>query len=133
MGQRCSICRRKDRKKIDEAYATETVRNIAKRFHLSDGAVHRHKEHIKNAVIAAEQSTGRSFADYFIEMWEQAIAEYGVAKTSMEKAMWFRERRGLLETGARLGMQRQQEGRLFKGLDGCVQDMWDRYGTTQRT
>jgi hypothetical protein len=43
----------------------------------------------------------------------------------MEKATWFRERRGLLETGARLGMQRQQEGRLYTGLEASIEEVWE--------
>jgi hypothetical protein len=125
MGQRCTICLRKDRQKIDESYATDSNRSIASRFHLSTGAVARHKKHIKAAIAKVEERAGRSFADYFMEMWDQAIAEYKLAGNSMEKATWFRERRGLLETGARLGMQRQQEGRLYTGLDGSVKEVWD--------
>ena len=124
MAQRCSICRRKDRQQIEESYATETNRTIAARFSLSTAAVNRHKAHIRAAVAKVEERAGRSFVDYFMEMWEQAIAEYGKATDSMEKATWFRERRGLLETGARLGMQRQQEGRLYKGLDLSVEELW---------
>ena len=124
MPQRCSICRRKDRQQIDEAYATESNRVIAGRFRLSQSAVDRHKKHIKAVVAKVEERAGKSFVEYFMEMWEQAITEYAQAGNSMEKAAWFRERRGLLETGARLGMQRQQEGRLYKGLDLGVEELW---------
>lgn len=127
MPQRCTICRRKDRQKIDEAFATDSNRTIASRFNLSTGAVARHKKHIRAAIAKVEERAGRSFADYFMEMWDQAIAEYKLAGNSMEKATWFRERRGLLETGARLGMQRQHEGRLYTGLDVSIEEVWDRF------
>jgi hypothetical protein len=128
----CTICKHPKRKAIDKAITSgASVRNIAARFSIAQTSLQRHKAHIKRAIIKARDkgqiSTGKTVFEQFSEMWETAIEEYKKAASSGEKAMWFRERRGLFEMGAKLGMQSQQERFQYRGCDPAILAVMEKY------
>jgi hypothetical protein len=48
-------------------------------------------------------------------------------KLPLEKIGWFRERRGLFEVGAKLGMQSQQERFVYQGCDPAILAIMEKY------
>jgi hypothetical protein len=54
MPRHCSICSRSDRELVDAAMAAgDSFREVARRFGLALGTVHRHKKHVRHAPVDA--------------------------------------------------------------------------------
>lgn len=132
MPQTCKICKHPQRKAIEKDITSGlAMRRIGSKYGMSDQAVRRHKAHIKRAIVKARDkghiATGKTVFEQFSEMWETAIEEYKKASSSAEKALWFRERRGLFEMGAKLGMQSQQERFQYRGCDPAILAVMEKY------
>ena len=128
----CTICSSPKRATADKMLTQgKTLREITGKTGFKRAALQRHKDHIKTAILRARENgivgQGKTIVEQFTEMWEQAIAEYDKAKSTTDKALWFRERRGLFELGAKLGMQRRNQETEYYGCDQAILEMWDRF------
>lgn len=77
MPRRCTICTHPRREEIDRALVEgESFRNIAERFGVSLGALHRHREHVQDdvqqAIEAKAVRSGRSVLDRIRELNREA-------------------------------------------------------------
>ncbi|WP_243092849.1 hypothetical protein [Thermus hydrothermalis] len=77
--RRCTICTHPQREEIDRALVEgESFRNIAERFGVSLGALHRHREHVQDdvqrAVEAKAVQVGVSVLDRIRELNREARA-----------------------------------------------------------
>ena len=77
MPRRCTICTHPQREEIDRALVEgESFRNMARRFGVSLGALHRHRTHIRDdvqqAIEAKAVRSGRSVLDRIRELNREA-------------------------------------------------------------
>jgi hypothetical protein len=68
MGRPCSICQNADRPKIDKLLASGSpIRGIARTFRVSEDALGRHKEHLRQVVVKAAERREERFGDVLLE------------------------------------------------------------------
>lgn len=125
MSQTCTICRSKRKAKIEAAILQRVpIRRIAAQFRLAEASIQRHKAHMKTAIAKAreeaELKSGKSAFAQFMDMWDEAVKEYRLAKTPMARAIWFREKRALFEMAAKLGLQAQAEKSVYRGCHPAI-------------
>jgi len=121
MGRTCTICSHPKRKTIDKEIAKgASNRSIAARYGISTGTVQRHKKHVKKSIKKARDKTdiaiGKSAIEIFDELLKEAEDQYKVA-TVLTKPAWFKEWRGMVELGFKLGMEAQRQKRKEKDKD----------------
>ena len=131
MPKECTICINPKRDKVDLLLTKRIpVRNIAKQTGFGYLSIQRHKEHIKKAVALARDKSvvkqGKAVYEQFQEMWDEAVAEYNKAPTSMARATWFREKRCLFEMAVKLGLQ-QKEKLVYRGCDPAILEIINQY------
>lgn len=130
----CKICRAPVRKRaqVERLILKRVpVRDIARQTGFSRDGITRHKRHIKTAIAVAHEkqaiTTGKIVFDQFIEMWDDAVAQYRRARKASSKVLWFREKRALFEMAAKLGLQAQQEKYTYKGCHPSIIRVIRRY------
>ena len=131
MPRKCTVCNYEQCVAIDRAIiAGETNRSIAKRFPgVSESAIQRHRAHIKQAVVRAgekrEITNGKSAIQQFEEMLAEAERMYRgtPADSVLTKATWFREWRGMMELGFKLGMEAQRQKQVYQDVTPAVLKM----------
>ena len=120
----CTICTSKKRKQVDALIAKRIpVRNIEKLTHFGFLTIQRHKEHIRQALIKAQESqevtNGTSVWHKLENMVEEAERQFKKNK-GMLKATWFREMRGTIEMGIKLGLEAHREKQTFSDVTPAV-------------
>jgi len=131
MPRKCTVCSYEQCAAIDKAIiAGETNRSVAKRFPgVSESAIHRHRAHIKKAVARAGEKreiiNGKSAIQQFEEMLAEAERMYREtpADSALAKATWFREWRGMMELGFKLGMEAQRQKQVYQDVTPAVLKM----------
>ena len=123
----CTICTHKNRKEIDQAIAKKgSNRAISLRYKVGLMSVQRHREHIKQAVIKAQEkavtTNGNSVWFKLEAMVEEAERQFKKNK-GMLKATWFREMRGTIEMGIKLGLEAHKERQTFSDVSPAVLKM----------
>lgn len=127
MAGKCTICAHPKRRLIDAEIVRgkESIRNIAKRFIIGYSAIQRHKDHIKEAVELVKKKEGKTAFVQFNEMLKEAESKYRETKGNLQVG-WFREWRGMMELGFKLGMEAQREKREDKDMTVAVRAIVDK-------
>jgi hypothetical protein len=107
-GPRCTVCDHPERKAIEVAMPTSSVRNIAERWSLSPSAVHRHKStHAKAAVsraIARREDLGaEALLDKLQSLLDKLEESLNDAHQKRDHAATARVAKEMRETIVRLG------------------------------
>jgi hypothetical protein len=131
MPRKCTVCSYEQCAVIDKAIiAGESNRSIAKRHPgISESAIQRHRAHIKKAIAKAgekrEITNGKSAIQQFEEMLAEAERMYRgtPADSVLTKATWFREWRGMMELGFKLGMEAQRQKQIYQDVTPAVLKM----------
>jgi len=131
MPRKCTVCSYEQCAAIDRAIiAGESNRSIAKRHpRVSESAIQRHRAHIKKAIVRAgekrELTNGKSAIQQFEEMLAEAERMYRgtPADSVLTKATWFREWRGMMELGFKLGMEAQRQKQVYQDVTPAVLKM----------
>ena len=131
MPRKCTVCSYEQCAAIDRAIiAGESNRSIAKRHPgVSESAIQRHRAHIKKAIVRAgekrELTNGKSAIQQFEEMLAEAERMYRgtPADSVLTKATWFREWRGMMELGFKLGMEAQRQKQVYQDVTPAVLKM----------
>lgn len=130
MPQVCKACYHPKRTEVDKAIVSgESNRSIAKWSGLTESCIQRHRAHIKKAVARAsekrELTNGKSAIQQFEEMLAEAERMYKEtpADSVLTKATWFREWRGMMELGFKLGMEAQRQKQVYQDVTPAVLKM----------
>ncbi len=123
----CTICTSPKRAQVDALIAKRVpVRNIEKLTKFGFLTVQRHKEHIRQALVKAQEekqlTNGNSVWLKLENMVEEAERQFRKNKGGL-KAVWFREMRGTIEMGIKLGLEAHKERQIFKDVTPAVEKM----------
>jgi hypothetical protein len=109
----CTICASEHRAAVDKGLVEGVgQRVLASQYGFSQAAVNRHRPHLSKTIVSAKErqvaKSGRTALETFQAM--VAMAEAKVTATDgMLQAVWYKEWRGMMELGFKLGMQAQAE------------------------
>lgn len=130
MSRKCTACYHPERVAIDKAIVSgESNRAIERRWGICKDSVQRHRAHIKKAVEKAGEKreilNGKSAIQQFEEMLAEAERMYKEtpADSVLTKATWFREWRGMMELGFKLGMEAQRQKQVYQDVTPAVLKM----------
>ena len=131
MPRKCSICTHRKRYHINKALLNPKVplREIAAKYGGSTSTLNRHlKKHLLPAVQLAKKEAelkeGKTAFEQFNEMVKQAEQKYNNSSGALQVS-WFREWRGMMELGFKLGMEAQREKQTFQEMTPAVKAVAD--------
>ena len=131
MPRKCSVCTHRKRAHINRALLNpkNSLRKIAEQYEVSYSAVQRHKkEHLIPAMQFAQRKAelkeGKTAIEQFNEMIKEAKEKYNDSEGALQ-VNWFREWRGMMELGFKLGMEAQREKQVFSDVTPEVQKLID--------
>ncbi len=131
MPRKCSICTHRKRYHINKALLNPKVplREIAAKYGGSTSTLNRHlKKHLLPAVQLAKKEAelkeGKTAFEQFNEMVREAEDKYRKS-TGQLQVGWFREWRGMMELGFKLGMEAQREKQTFQEMTPAVKAVAD--------
>jgi hypothetical protein len=127
MPRKCTVCGHSKRAAIDKAVISgESNRRIAAQFQVSETSLRRHRAHIRKAIVQAITTgaitEGRTAYELFDTMMAEAERKYRGASLVNEIG-WFREWRGMLEQGFKLGMEAQRQKQVYQDVTPAVLKM----------
>ena len=130
MPRKCSICTHRKRAHINRALLNpkKALREIAAQYGISASTLQRHKKHLIAAMQLAKKEAelkeGKTAFEQFNEMVKQAEEKYN-GSTGALQVSWFREWRGMMELGFKLGMEAQREKQVFQEMTPAVKAVAD--------
>ena len=132
MPRKCSVCTHRKRAHINWALLNpkNSLREIAGQYDVSKSTLQRHlKEHLLPAIQLAKKEAelkeGKTAIEQFNAMIKKAEQKYD-GSTGALQVSWFREWRGMMELGVKLGMEAQREKQVFNDVTPEVQKLIDR-------
>jgi len=132
MPRKCSICTHRKRYHINKALLNpkNSLRKIAKQYGVTVAALNRHKiKHLLPAVQLAKKEAelreGKTAIEQFNEMIKEAELKYKNSSGTLQVS-WFRELRGMMELGFKLGMEAQREKQTYSDMTPAVKAIIDK-------
>ena len=125
MPQTCTYCKHPKRKEITKRYAEGwSFRRIATHYGGSDATARRHKAHVRDLVRKVKEkddkAQGKTAYERFIKLMDEAEAKYRDATAPHIQVAWFREWRGMMELGYKLGMEAARESQRYPDMSPAV-------------
>ena len=120
----CRICSSPKRRFIDKAIVSgKSLRFISAQFHTTQSTLQRHKAHIRRAVAKAREkaeiTNGLTVWHKLENLVIEAEKQYKRNK-GMLKATWFREIRGTIEMGIKLGVEAHRQQQVYQDVSPAV-------------